>query len=113
MASYSLMWLIQSTDLDERFKYGWGYIVVCSISLLINALKVAFNLFFRSLPESIRNLRRLYDEKLYLKMTEKWMREKISYGKSLGDHKIGKVIVEVMELTWRIRENKKDILRLN
>lgn len=107
------MWLIQSTDLNDRFEYGWGYIVVCSISLAINALKVAYNLFLRSLPETYRNLRRLYDERQYVKNTENWMQDKIKYGKSLGDHKMGKVIVEVMELTRKIRENKKEITSIN
>ena len=41
------------------------------------------------------------------------MQDKIKYGESLGDHKMGKVIVEVMELTRRIRENKKEITSIN
>ena len=62
MTNYALLWISDPDDEmnpDDRYKFGWFYIGVCSSNLIINGLKVGIKFFVETLPSSYRAIKNL------------------------------------------------------
>jgi hypothetical protein len=94
------MWLADmGMEPEEKYKYGWFYIYMASVNILVNALFMGKNVFMKSIPEVYRNYNNRKNLRVQTKNIDKWIDMKIKRGEQIKHPVFKRLIVEIAILT--------------